>query len=73
MSQVDKEAVILGIESGKYIGLNEIGTEIWNRLEQPAKVTSIIKEFIEIYEMLQATEENRLKPVEISKNIGDIK
>ena len=26
MSLVDKEAVILGIESGKYIGLNEIGT-----------------------------------------------
>jgi hypothetical protein len=30
-------------------------------------------EFTEIYEMLQAAEENRLKPVEISKNIGDIK
>ena len=29
-------------------------------------------EFSEIYEMLQAAEENRLKPVEISKNIGDI-
>ena len=30
-------------------------------------------EFTEIYEMLQAADENRLKPVEISKNIGDIK
>ena len=30
-------------------------------------------EFSEIYEMLQAAEENRLKPVEISKNIGEIK
>ena len=30
-------------------------------------------EFTEIYEMLQAAEENRLKPVEISKNIGDTK
>jgi tetratricopeptide (TPR) repeat protein len=30
-------------------------------------------EFTEIYEMLQAAEENRLKPVEISKNIGEIK
>ena len=30
-------------------------------------------EFTEIYEMLQAAEENRLNPVEISKNIGDIK
>ena len=30
-------------------------------------------EFTEIYEMLLAAEENRLMPVEISKNIGDIK
>ena len=30
-------------------------------------------EFTEIYEMLQAAEENRLTPVEISKNIGEIK
>ena len=30
-------------------------------------------EFREIYDMLQASEENRLKPVEISKNIGEIK
>ena len=30
-------------------------------------------EFTEIYNMLQAAEENRLKPVEISKNIGEIK
>ena len=30
-------------------------------------------EFQEIYEMLQASDEDRLKPIEISKKIGDIK
>jgi len=30
-------------------------------------------EFTEIYEMLKASDENRLKPVEISKNIGENK
>ena len=30
-------------------------------------------EFTEIYEILKASEENRLQPIEISKNIGDIK
>ena len=49
MSIVDNEAVILGIDSGKYIGLNEIGTEIWRRLDEPICVSVLIKEFLEIY------------------------
>ena len=50
MSVVDNEAVILGITSGKYIGLNEIGTEIWNRLDQPIKISRLIQEFTEAYD-----------------------
>ena len=50
MSVVDNEAVIQGIKSGKYIGLNEIGTEIWNRLNQPIKISRLIQEFTEIYD-----------------------
>ena len=50
MSVVDNEAVILGIKSGKYIGLNEIGTEIWIRLDQPIKISRLIQEFAEVYD-----------------------
>ena len=50
MSIVDHEAVILGIDSGKYIGLNEIGTEVWNRLTEPIRVSELIKEFVELYD-----------------------
>lgn len=50
MSVIDNEAVILGIESGKYIGLNEIGTEIWIRLDQPILVSKLIQEFTEVYD-----------------------
>jgi hypothetical protein len=49
-SVVDHEAVILGMESGKYIGLNEIGTEIWSRLEHPVKVTELIMALTELYD-----------------------
>ena len=49
------------------LGDNRRATLNWNVALQ------LDPEFIEIYEMLQAAEENRLKPVEISKNIGDIK
>ena len=48
------EAVILGIQSGKYIGLNEIGTEVWNRLSEPIRVSELIKEFVDIYDEEEA-------------------
>lgn len=54
MSIVDNEAVILGIQSGKYIGLNEIGTEVWNRLSEPIRVSELIREFVDIYDEQEA-------------------
>ncbi len=41
-STVDKEAVILGIESGQYIGLNETGTRIWELIDHPLRIVEII-------------------------------
>ena len=43
-SRVENEAVILGMESGLYIGLNQIGTEIWARLDHPVKVGRLIRD-----------------------------
>lgn len=36
--QVGGETVILSIERGTYFGLDNIGTEIWGRLETPVRV-----------------------------------
>ena len=49
-SIIDNEAVILGVESGKYIGLDEIATEIWSRLDQPIVVSDIILDLNDIYD-----------------------
>ncbi len=35
---IDDEVVILSVERGNYYGLDEIGTEIWQRLESPVRV-----------------------------------
>jgi hypothetical protein len=35
---IDDEIVILSIENGAYFGLDEIGAEIWRRLESPIRV-----------------------------------
>ncbi len=44
MSIVDDEAIILGMISGNYIGLNEIATEIWSRLDRPIRISDLILE-----------------------------
>ncbi len=60
MSIIDNEAVILGLESGKYVGLNAIGTEIWNRLDQPIKVSKLIQEFAEVYDEKEIIIQNHI-------------
>lgn len=50
MSSIDGEAVILGLESGMYLGLNRIGTEIWQMLDKPVIVSDLIAALLEKYE-----------------------
>lgn len=43
------ESVLLDLESGQYFGLNEVGSRVWNLLDQESSLTSIrdrlLKEF----------------------------
>ena len=50
MSVIDKEAVILGVEKGMYVGLNEMGTEIWSRLDEPISVSGLIESLVSLYD-----------------------
>jgi hypothetical protein len=50
MSILDNEAVILGIESGMYVGLNEMGTKIWSMLDEPVMVSGIIDSLVDLYD-----------------------
>lgn len=38
---IDDETVILHESSGKYYGLNDVGTFIWNLLEEPRTIEAI--------------------------------
>jgi hypothetical protein len=38
---VDDEIVILSIERGSYYGLDDIGSEIWQRLATPVRVDTL--------------------------------
>ncbi|MFW5886210.1 MAG: lasso peptide biosynthesis PqqD family chaperone [Bacteroidota bacterium] len=39
---VDNEVLLLSIDSGKYYGLDDIGTRIWEMLGKPMKIVDIV-------------------------------
>ena len=48
-SELDGEAVILDMESGKYHGLDSTGTKIWALLEDKISLDDIVLQLIEEY------------------------
>jgi hypothetical protein len=48
-SQLTNELVMMNLENGNYICLNEVSADIWKLLEYPQKVENIIDKLIEIY------------------------
>jgi hypothetical protein len=40
-AEIDGEIVILGVARGRYYGLDEIGAEIWRRIEAPISVETL--------------------------------
>jgi len=48
---VDDELVMADIDSGKYYGLNDIATAIWQNLEKRITVEDLCKRLCESYEV----------------------
>ncbi len=48
---MDAETVVLHFDQGLYFGLNEVGTLIWNQLQQPRKVQEIRDTILREYEV----------------------
>ncbi|MDB5712183.1 MAG: PqqD family protein [Sphingomonas bacterium] len=49
-TEVDGEAVLIGIETGRYYGLDSIGTAIWNRIEEPCRFDALCARLIEEFD-----------------------
>jgi Coenzyme PQQ synthesis protein D (PqqD) len=41
-AEIDKQIVMMDIESGRYLGLDDIGSVIWQRLETPRTFGELI-------------------------------
>ncbi|MBN1181837.1 MAG: PqqD family protein [Bacteroidales bacterium] len=54
-SYIDGEVVMLSIDNGEYYNLNEVGSYIWNLLDNPCTFQEIIFKLREIYEVGEGT------------------
>lgn len=45
------EIVLLGIKQGKYYGLNKVASRIWQLLERPVRVASLVDSLVAEYDV----------------------
>jgi coenzyme PQQ synthesis protein D (PqqD) len=50
---LDGEAVLLATDSGKYFGLNEVGTRMWSLLHQHGEVEAVCRELLAEYDVAE--------------------
>jgi len=50
-STIDGETVMMSVENGKYYGVNQIGSSIWNLIEEPMRLDAICQALQEEYEI----------------------
>ena len=62
ISPLGDETVVMDTDSGDYIGINAVGTSIWNLIQQPVTVQEILQSLISEYEV---TEEQCLQEITI--------
>lgn len=58
-SDVDGEAVLLNLQSGVYYGLNSVGANIWNLLQEPKRVSEIRDFILAKYQKVEAQQCDR--------------
>jgi hypothetical protein len=54
-AEVDGEIVMMSIEQGRYFGLDDIGSDIWKRIESPCSFGTLIDGLAADYEADRAT------------------
>ena len=52
---VDDELVILDVPSGRFFGLNDVGSVIWDRLERDATHEQLVDAVVAVYDVDRET------------------
>ena len=74
ISQLGKELVLMDTKTGDYLGINAVGTHIWNLLAGSKSVQELVTDLISRYEVTeaqcQAEVENFLSDLEKRKMVS---
>jgi Coenzyme PQQ synthesis protein D (PqqD) len=54
-AEVDGEIVMMSIEQGRYFGLDDIGSDIWKRIEQQCSFAALIDALVADYDSDRGT------------------
>jgi hypothetical protein len=54
-AEVDGEIVMMSIEQGRYFGLDDIGSDIWKRIEQPCSFAALVDGLVADYDAERGT------------------
>lgn len=49
-TEVDGETLLMSVESGRYYGLDEVGSDVWRRLDKPASVAALCLSLGQVYD-----------------------
>ncbi|MFB9330990.1 lasso peptide biosynthesis PqqD family chaperone [Paenibacillus aurantiacus] len=60
VSDMNGEKVMLSIASGKYYNLGQVGGAIWERLQAPATIASVVDQLTNEYEIDRDTCESQV-------------
>ena len=53
-TELQGDAVILNVKTGKYFNLNSVGSHIWKLLEEPKSMLSIVEAILSEYDVERA-------------------
>jgi len=54
-SNIDGETVMMSVENGKYYGLDDTGSRIWELIERPVRVSDLIDRLLERFDVDRET------------------
>jgi len=50
-SNLGEETVMMNLDNGDYLGLNNVASDIWNALEEPVSVEDLYNQIINMYDV----------------------
>ena len=57
-SALGAEIVMMNTDNGDYIGVNSVGSDVWNLLIEPIRIDDLIKKITELYDVTKINSGN---------------